>query len=129
MMSIYPIVRIQLSFVQFSLLFYEFCILSKIEFKSIYYHFEIFRKIREIWNKIIELICINNAKDFVKNNIDDDAHEFVMVDVHKNTSFVEGNYRGKLVIVLHSVIDNYLETSLIQVKHINAGKYTNKSYQ
>ena len=31
MMSIYPIVRIQLSFVQFSLLCYEFCILSKTE--------------------------------------------------------------------------------------------------
>ena len=82
-----------------------------------------------MWNKIIELIGINNAKDFVKNNIDDDPDEFVMVDVHKNTSFVEGNYRGKLLIVLHSVIDNYLETSLIQVKHINSGKYTNKSYQ
>ena len=39
-----------------------------------------------------------------------------MVDVHKNTSFVEGNYRDKLVIVLHSIIDNYLKTSLIQVK-------------
>ena len=39
MMSIYPIVRIQLSFVQFSLLCYEFCILSKTECKSIYYHF------------------------------------------------------------------------------------------
>ena len=45
-----------------------------------------------------------------------------MVDVHKNISFDEGNYRGKLVIVLHSVIDNYLKTSLIQVK---AHKYTN----
>ena len=33
----------------------------------------LFRKIREIWNKIIELIGINNAKDFVKNTIDDDA--------------------------------------------------------
>ena len=39
MMSIYPIVRIQLSFAQFSLLCYEFCILSKTECKSIYYHF------------------------------------------------------------------------------------------
>ena len=76
---------------------------------------ELFRKIREIWNKIIELIGINNAKDFVKNTIDDDD-EFIMVDVHKNTSFVEGNYRDKLVIVLHSVIDNFLETSVIQVK-------------
>ena len=82
---------------------------------------EFFLKIREIWNKIIELIGINNAKDFVKNNIDDDD-EFIMVDAHKNTSFVEGNYRDKLVIVLHSVIDNYLKTSLIQVK---AHKYTN----
>ena len=80
-----------------------------------------FRKIREIWNKIIELIGINNAKDFVKNTIDA-ADEFIMVDVYKNTSFVEGNYRDKLVIVLHSVIDNYLKTSLIQVK---AHKYTN----
>ena len=76
---------------------------------------EFFRKCREIWNKIIELIGINNAKDFVKNTIDDDD-EFIMVDVHKNTSFVEGNYRDKLVIVLHSIIDNYLKTSLIQVK-------------
>ena len=51
---------------------------------------ELFKKIREIWNKIIELIGINNAKDFVKNTIDDD--EFIMVDLHKNTSFIEGNY-------------------------------------
>ena len=76
---------------------------------------KLFRKIREIWNKIIELIGINNAKDFVKNTIDA-ADEFIMVDVYKNTSFVEGNYRDKLVIVLHSVIDYYLKTSLIQVK-------------
>ena len=39
MISIYPIVRIELSFVQFSLLCYEFCILSKTECKSIYYQF------------------------------------------------------------------------------------------
>ena len=39
MMFIYPIVRIQFSFVQFSLLCYEFCILSKIECKYIYYHY------------------------------------------------------------------------------------------
>ena len=31
--------RIKLSFVQFSLFCYEFCILSKIECESIYYHF------------------------------------------------------------------------------------------
>ena len=60
-------------------------------------------------NKIIKLIGINNAKGFVKNTIDDD--EFIMVDVHKNTNFVEGNYSDKIVIVLHSVINNYLKTS------------------
>ena len=32
---------------------------------------ELFKKCREIWNKIIELIGINNAKDFVKYTIDD----------------------------------------------------------
>ena len=77
---------------------------------------ELFTKIREIWNKIIELIGINNTKNFVKNTVDDDADEFIMVDVNKNTSFVEGNYRKKLVIVLHPVVDNYLKTPLIQVK-------------
>ena len=77
---------------------------------------ELFKKCREIWNKIIELIGINNAKDFVKNTIDYKANEFIMVDVHKSTSFVKGNYRDKLVIVLHSVIDNYLKILLVQVK-------------
>ena len=70
----------------------------------------------KIWNKIIELIGINNAKDFVKNTIDDDADEFIMVNVYKYTSFVEGNYRDKLVIDLNSVIDDYLKTSLVQYR-------------
>ena len=39
MMPIYLILRIQFSFVQFSLLCYEFCILSITECKSIYYYF------------------------------------------------------------------------------------------
>ena len=87
---------------------------------------ELFKKLREIWNKIIKLIGINNAKDFVKNTIDHD--EFIMLDVHKNTSFVEGNYSDKTVIVLHSIIDNYLKTSLIQAKK-QKFKYFNKSFQ
>ena len=40
---------------------------------------ECFRKCREIWNNIIELIDINNPIDFV--NFDDDANEFITVDV------------------------------------------------
>ena len=85
---------------------------------------ELFRKCREIWNKIAELIGINNAKDFVENTLDD-GDEFILVDVHKNTSFVKGNYRNrnrnrnrnKLVIVLDSVIDDYLKTSLVQCRY------------
>ena len=50
---------------------------------------EFFYKCREIWNKITELIGINNALDFVRTNFYDD--EFIIADVHKNASFVEGN--------------------------------------
>ena len=77
---------------------------------------EFFKKIREIWNKIIELIGINSAKDFVKHTRDDNADTFIMVNIHENTNFIEGNYRDKLIIVLHYIIDNYLKTSLIQVR-------------
>ena len=77
---------------------------------------EFFRKCREIWNKIIELIGINNPIDFVE--ADYDAYELlIMADVHENTSFViEDNYKyghNKVVIVLHSVINDYLKTSLV----------------
>ena len=40
MMSFYPTVRMELSFVQFSLICSKYRILSKTEFKSIYYHFK-----------------------------------------------------------------------------------------
>ena len=56
---------------------------------------EFFRKCREIWNKITELIGINNAQDFVETTLND-GDKFLMVDVHKNTSFVRVNYRNKL---------------------------------
>ena len=53
---------------------------------------EFFRNCREIWNKIIELIGINNPADFAKSNDDDD--EFITADVYENKSFViEDNYR------------------------------------
>ena len=48
-----------------------------------------FLKCREIWNKITELLGINNALDFVRTNFY--YAEFIIADVHKNTSFVEGN--------------------------------------
>ena len=77
---------------------------------------ELFRKCREIWNKITKLIYLNNAADFVETTFDD-GDEFIMVDVHKNTSLVRGNYRNKIVIVLHSVINDYLQTSLVQHRY------------
>ena len=80
-----------------------------------------FRKCREIWNKITELISINNPRDFVETDLDYDDDEFIMVDVHENTSLVlEDNYRyghNKVVIVLHSVINDYLKTSLVQHRY------------
>ena len=75
---------------------------------------EFFRKCREIWNKIAELIGINDPRDFVETDLDYDHDEFITVDVCKNTSFiVEGNYRNKLVIVLHSVFNGYLQKSSV----------------
>ena len=69
MMSIYPIVCIKLSFVQFSLLCYEFCILSKTECKSIYYHF---RRDQPEINGFVEKPEIDSLKEnqekIVKNN-------------------------------------------------------------
>ena len=80
---------------------------------------EFFRKCREIWNKIIALIGINNPIDFVDSDDHDD--EFIMADVYKNTSFVMvDDYRyghNKVVIVLHSVINDYLKTSLVQHRY------------
>ena len=78
---------------------------------------ELFRKIREIWNKIIELIVINNAKDFVKNTIDDNSDEFILIDVHRNTNFAGGNYRSNSLIVILYVIDDYLKTSLVYYRY------------
>ena len=76
---------------------------------------EFFRKCIEIWAKIIELIGINNHIYFHK--VDNDDELFIMADVHKNTSFViEDNCRyrhNKVVIILHSVINDCIKTSLV----------------
>ena len=77
---------------------------------------KLFRKCGEIWNKITELIGINDAQDFVETTLDD-GDKFIAADVHRNTSFSEGNCRDKLVIVLYSVINDYLRTSLVQYRY------------
>ena len=76
---------------------------------------ELFKKHREIWNRIIKMIGIIIANDFVKTTLDDGS-KFIMVDVNENTSFVQGSNSDELVIVLHSVIDNDLKISLVQAK-------------
>ena len=62
------------------------------------------------------MIGINKHIYFFK--ADDDDELFIMADVNENTSFVlEDNYRyehNKVVIVLHSVINDSLKTSLVQ---------------
>ena len=80
---------------------------------------EFFRKCIEILDKIIELKGINKYICFL--NADDDDELYIMADVHGNTSFVlEDNYRyghNEVVIVLHSVINDYLKTSLVQHRY------------
>ena len=77
---------------------------------------ELFRKCREIWNKITELIGINNAPDFVETTLDD-GDEFIMVDVEKDKSSVRDKYRNNLVIVLHSVFNDCPQTLLVQYRY------------
>ena len=74
---------------------------------------EVFKKCREICNKITETIGINNATDFIRNKMDDDD-ESIMIDVSRSTFSIEGYFRGYLVIVLHSAIDDCLVISLVQ---------------
>ena len=79
---------------------------------------EFLKKCRQIWNKITESIGINDPRDFVVTDSDYDDDEFIVVDVCKNTSFiVEGNYRNKLVVVLYSVFNGYLQKSLVQHRY------------
>ena len=80
---------------------------------------EYFKKCIEIWDKIIELTGTNNPIYFLK--ADDNGELFIMADVYESTSFVlEDNYRyrhNKVVIALHSVINDYLKTSLVQHRY------------
>ena len=68
--------------------------------------------LKKIWDKIIELIGINNPIYFLKTGYYDEL--FIMVDVYKNKSFVhEDNYRyghNKVIITLHSVINDCIKT-------------------
>ena len=45
---------------------------------------ELFRKCREIWNKITELIGIDDPTNFIETTLDDNENEFIMLEVEKN---------------------------------------------
>ena len=45
---------------------------------------EFFIKCREIWNKITELIGIDDPTNFIKTTLDDNENEFIMLEVEKN---------------------------------------------
>ena len=82
---------------------------------------ELFKKLKEIWNKIIKIRDIDNASDFVKTDLDDDS-EFIEVDV------LESIYDDHLAIF-------YILFLMIIFKHyhFNAGinhiiKHTIKIY-
>ena len=56
---------------------------------------------------------INNAPDLVQNTLDDD--EFIEADILKNTVFTDDIYDDRLVIILHYVINDCLQASVMQV--------------
>ena len=70
---------------------------------------------REIWNKIIKLININNAPNFIENTLDDNS-EYTEADVLENMRFVKRNCsKEEIIIILHSAVNNNLKRSLLQV--------------
>ena len=77
-----------------------------------------FIKCREIWNKIIESIGINDTHDFVEyyfdENGDDAKDEFIILEIEKNPSTTRDKNRNYLVFVFTSVLNNILQASLVQ---------------
>ena len=81
-----------------------------------------FLKRREIWNKIIELMDMDNPSNFAEyyfdENGDDAEDEFVMLNIEKNTSAIRDKYRNNLVFGFTSVIaNNSLQASLAQYRY------------
>ena len=73
------------------------------------------KKIRKIWNKITELMFIDNAPDFVKTTVYGDE-EYIEANILRNTNFVKSTcYKEKIIIVLHSIVNNNLNTSLLEL--------------
>ena len=78
-------------------------------------HEEFLMKCGEIWNKIAELMVIHNPDDFVE--IDDYGDEFIMLEIEKNTTAVRDENKNDLAFVFTCVINNLLQTSLVQYRY------------
>ena len=78
---------------------------------------ELFKKCREIWNKITELIDIDDPTDFIETNLDHDEDQFIMLKVEKNTTAVRDKYRKDLVFVFHSIFNEFPQASLVQYRY------------
>ena len=71
---------------------------------------------REIWNKIIELINIDDASNFVKNTLVDNI-KYIEADILKNTNFIKSScLKDKIIIVLDSVFNDILIASLLEIR-------------
>ena len=63
-----------------------------------------------------ELIGINNPEDFVGTTLDDED-EFIMLEIGKGTSAIRDKNRNDLIFVFTCVINNSLQTSLVQYRY------------
>ena len=85
-----------------------------------------FEKMREIWNKIIELINIDDISNFVKNTLVDNI-EYIEADILKNTNFVKSNcLKDKIIMVLDFAINDILIASWLEIR-ISNNNYVNKN--
>ena len=48
-----------------------------------------FRKYSELWNKITELIVIDDSTDFVETTLDDNEDEFIILNVEKKYKYYQ----------------------------------------
>ena len=76
-----------------------------------------FQTMREIWNKIIKLIGINNAPDFIQYTLYDNS-KYIEVDVLGNISFAKSYcLEDKIILVSHSDINNILHSLMMFLLH------------
>ena len=78
-----------------------------------------FEKIRKTWNNITELMFIDNAPDFVKITVYDDA-KYIKANILINTSFVKSTcYKDEIIIVLHFNVNTSPKASLLELINYN----------